>query len=111
MAKENDLVKDSGLDSISKSGARGKSKKKSTKTPAGKPPKSKKTTKTTTSRKKTKSLDPVDVAVADIELRAYFIAERRGKMGWPGDSQSDWLEAERQLREELQRKRRRTKST
>ncbi|MEI6033922.1 MAG: DUF2934 domain-containing protein [Verrucomicrobiae bacterium] len=36
----------------------------------------------------------------DIGLRAYFIAERRHKMGWPGDSTSDWVEAERQLRSE-----------
>jgi len=34
---------------------------------------------------------------ADISLRAYFIAERRHKLGWPGDSTSDWVEAERQL--------------
>jgi len=33
----------------------------------------------------------------DIALRAYFIAERRQKMGWPGDSTGDWVEAERQL--------------
>jgi len=33
----------------------------------------------------------------EIALRAYFIAERREKMGWPGDSTGDWVEAERQL--------------
>ena len=33
----------------------------------------------------------------EIALRAYYIAERRQRMGWPGDSCSDWLEAERQL--------------
>jgi hypothetical protein len=33
----------------------------------------------------------------DIALRAYFIAERRHQMGWPGDSTGDWVEAERQL--------------
>ena len=41
----------------------------------------------------------------DIALRAYFIAERRHKMGWPGDSTSDWVEAERQLKAEAARKR------
>lgn len=40
----------------------------------------------------------------DIALRAYFIAERRQAMGWPGDSSSDWIEAESQLRAEAKRK-------
>lgn len=34
----------------------------------------------------------------DISVRAYFIGERRRQLGLPGDPQSDWLEAERQLR-------------
>ncbi len=33
----------------------------------------------------------------DIALRAYFIAEKRLYTGLTGDSESDWLEAERQL--------------
>lgn len=36
----------------------------------------------------------------DIALRAYFIAERRQQMGWPGDSATDWADAEAQLRAE-----------
>ncbi len=40
----------------------------------------------------------------DISLRAYFIAERRHKLGWPGDSTSDWVEAERQLTAEGKKK-------
>lgn len=40
----------------------------------------------------------------DIALRAYFIAERRQKMGWHGDSTGDWVEAERQLKAEATRK-------
>jgi hypothetical protein len=36
----------------------------------------------------------------DIALRAYFIAERRHKMGWPGDSGTDWADAVKQLRAE-----------
>ncbi len=47
---------------------------------------------------------PVSISDEDIALRAYFIAERRHKMGWPGDSTSDWVEAERQLRTEAARK-------
>lgn len=41
----------------------------------------------------------------DIALRAYYIAERRQKMGWPGDSTNDWVEAERQLRAEAKKAR------
>ena len=33
----------------------------------------------------------------DVALRAYFIAEKRRKLGLPGDAHSDWVEAERQL--------------
>lgn len=36
----------------------------------------------------------------EIALRAYFIAERRHKMGWPGNSSTDWIDAEKQLRTE-----------
>ncbi|MEI6343959.1 MAG: DUF2934 domain-containing protein [Verrucomicrobiota bacterium] len=36
----------------------------------------------------------------EISLRAYFIAERRQKMGWHGDSHTDWLDAVAQLKAE-----------
>jgi hypothetical protein len=36
-----------------------------------------------------------------VQLRAYFISERRHKLGLPGDDSHDWLNAERELREEL----------
>ncbi|HJT81006.1 MAG TPA: DUF2934 domain-containing protein [Chthoniobacterales bacterium] len=36
----------------------------------------------------------------DIRLRAYFIAERRHRLALPGDADSDWLEAKRQLMSE-----------
>ena len=42
----------------------------------------------------------VSVTPADIALRAYFIAEKRQKLGLHGDSTSDWVEAERQLKAE-----------
>jgi hypothetical protein len=32
-----------------------------------------------------------------IEMRAYFISERRRRLDLPGDANSDWLEAKRQL--------------
>lgn len=48
---------------------------------------------------KAPSVNPV-IHHDDIALRAYFIAERRQQMGWPGDSATDWAEAEKQLRAE-----------
>jgi hypothetical protein len=36
----------------------------------------------------------------DIALRAYFISEHRQRHGRHGDSHSDWIEAERQLKAE-----------
>ena len=36
-----------------------------------------------------------------VQLRAYFISERRRKLGLPGDESRDWLTAEKELREEL----------
>jgi hypothetical protein len=36
----------------------------------------------------------------DVALRAYFIAQRRHADGRPGNPESDWLEAERELRAE-----------
>jgi hypothetical protein len=44
------------------------------------------------------------ITTEDIGLRAYYIAERRLKMGWPGDHTSDWVEAERQLVVEIQKR-------
>jgi len=43
---------------------------------------------------------PVAPTVEEVALRAYFIAERRQNMGWPGDETSDWVEAELQLKRE-----------
>ena len=41
-----------------------------------------------------------------VALHAYFIAERRRKVGMPGDQLSDWVQAERELLLELRPKRR-----
>jgi len=38
--------------------------------------------------------EPSDEAV---RLRAYFISERRRRLALPGDAESDWVEAKRQL--------------
>ncbi len=40
----------------------------------------------------------------EIATRAYYIGERRQRMGWPGDPSSDWIEAEVQLVAEAKRK-------
>jgi hypothetical protein len=39
-----------------------------------------------------------------IRLRAYFISERRRRFALPGDADSDWLEARRQLLSESDRR-------
>jgi hypothetical protein len=46
------------------------------------------------------SEEPSDDAV---RLRAYFISERRRRFALPGDAESDWLEAKRQLLAEARR--------
>ena len=48
---------------------------------------------------KAPSAEPV-IPHDDIALRAYFIGERRQKMGWAGDSATDWADAVSQLRAE-----------
>jgi Protein of unknown function (DUF2934) len=44
-----------------------------------------------------------DVSEDTIRLRAYFISERRRRFALPGDAESDWLEAKRQLLAEERR--------
>ena len=44
------------------------------------------------------AFDPTD---EQIETRAYFISERRRRFDLPGDANSDWLEAKRQLLSEV----------
>jgi hypothetical protein len=39
-------------------------------------------------------------SVEQIQLRAYFIAERRRQLGIPGDETADWVQAEKELRTE-----------
>jgi len=47
----------------------------------------------------------VSVELSDeaVRLRAYFISERRRRFALPGDADSDWLEAKRQLVAEARR--------
>ena len=53
--------------------------------------------------KNTAAKKPV-LTVEEISLRAYFISEHRQKHGLHGDSHSDWVEAERQLKAEQKKK-------
>jgi len=43
----------------------------------------------------------VQLSNEQVALRAYFIGERRRKLGFPGDETSDWVEAKREISEEL----------
>ena len=46
---------------------------------------------------KRKTVKPPAIRQEDITFRAYLIGEKRQQLGLPGDSLSDWVEAERQL--------------
>jgi hypothetical protein len=68
--------------------------------PAGKrasSPRKKPTTRKTTATKEEKSR----VSDEAIRIRAYFISEQRERLAIPGDANSDWIEARRQLLAEL----------
>lgn len=49
-------------------------------------------------------VEEIVISNDDIALRAYFIAEKRRAHGHWGDEAGDWIEAERQLREEAAQK-------
>jgi hypothetical protein len=67
-----------------------------------KPAAARRTTKATKSSTKSRSASTEPAYTnEDIALRAYFIAEKRRQLGLWGSPESDWLEAERQLREGL----------
>ena len=58
--------------------------------------------KTATARKTKVSIPPKAGQTAEpldeqIRIRAYFISERRRRFALPGDADSDWIEARRQL--------------
>ena len=40
-------------------------------------------------------------SLEQVQLRAYFIGERRKNLGTPGDETSDWVQAELELKAEL----------
>jgi Protein of unknown function (DUF2934) len=68
----------------------------------GKPATARRTTKATKTSTKSRSASTKPAYTnEDVALRAYFIAEKRRQLGLYGSPESDWLEAERQLREGL----------
>jgi hypothetical protein len=54
-----------------------------------------------TSSKTPKSIITFLPTFEQVQVRAYFISERRRKLGLPGDESHDWLTAERELLTEL----------
>jgi hypothetical protein len=62
--------------------------------PAAKKSSAARTVKISTPAAAGRMTEPSDDAV---RLRAYFISERRRRFALPGDAESDWLEARRQL--------------
>lgn len=52
-----------------------------------------------TLERKAPAVEPV-IHHDEIALRAYYIGERRQKMGWAGDPGTDWADAVSQLRAE-----------
>jgi hypothetical protein len=77
-------------------GGTGKVKKR----PPAKTPARKKTAGSKT-RKSLQTQRTGELSDEQIRTRAYFIAERRHRLGLAGDASSDWLEAKRQLLSEL----------
>jgi len=71
--------------------------KKSVQRKAGSPS----TTKTEVSESKAREKMDAQLSNEQVALRAYFIGERRRKLGFPGDETSDWVEAKREISEEL----------
>jgi hypothetical protein len=58
-------------------------------------------TSTRTAKNSVRSKRPKEPSYEQIQLRAYFIGERRKSLGIQGDETSDWVQAERELKEEL----------
>jgi hypothetical protein len=58
-------------------------------------------TKSTAAKGKARKNIDAQPSSEQVALRAYFIGERRRNLGIPGDETSDWVEAEREILEEL----------
>ncbi|MBV8352229.1 MAG: hypothetical protein JOZ21_08155 [Verrucomicrobia bacterium] len=56
---------------------------------------------TRTAKSSVRSKRATEPSYEQVQLRAYFIGERRKSLGIQGDETSDWVQAERELKEEL----------
>ncbi len=56
---------------------------------------------TETAKRSIRSAGTKEPSFEQIQLRAYFVGERRKSLGIRGDETSDWVQAERELKEEL----------
>ena len=56
---------------------------------------------TETAKRSVPSRGTKEPSYEQIQLRAYFIGERRKSLGIRGDETSDWVQAELELKEEL----------
>jgi Protein of unknown function (DUF2934) len=56
---------------------------------------------TGTARRSVRSNYAKEPSYEQVQLRAYFIGERRKSLGFPGDETSDWVQAETELKAEL----------
>lgn len=81
------------MNQTSSSSASSVSAKKSVQRKAG----SSTASKTGVSKSKARKNTDAQLLNEQVALRAYFIGERRRKLGIPGDETSDWVEAEREL--------------
>jgi hypothetical protein len=51
--------------------------------------------------KSSKPVPTIEPSDEEIRIRAYFVSERRQRLALPGDANTDWLEAKRQLLSEI----------
>jgi hypothetical protein len=51
--------------------------------------------------KSSKPVPAIEPSDEEIRIRAYFVSERRQRLALPGDANTDWLEAKRQLLSEI----------
>jgi hypothetical protein len=54
-----------------------------------------------TAKRPVRTSKPKEPSYEQVQLRAYFIGERRKSLGIPGDETSDWVQAELELKAEL----------
>ena len=69
--------------------------------PVAEKPAGRKTTGTGTAMRPVRSSQAKEPSYEQVQLRAYFIGERRKSLGISGDETSDWVQAELELKADL----------